>query len=366
MARAYLPVPRPSDMTHAPMDLAVAIAEGMARSGHNITFYAPTGARVRTATENLDLPPLAHDIAEFGELMASEAKHSHNILGLWDQYMAREMFERAQAGEYDLLHFHHPEAALPFASLYPDVPVIYTVHDPIEAWFLEALKRYQSPNQFFVSISDNQRLTAPDLPYVATVYNGIDPNLFSYSDTADDFLLFTGRITPEKGVREAIEVAKTSGHRLIIIGPVYDDQKGYFDTEIKPHLGEQITYLGLMERAKIAGYYQRAKALLFPVKWEEPFGLTMIEAMSCGTPVIAFRRGSVPEVVDHGRTGFIVDTATEMAAAVKQVDGLSRRDARNHVQQRFSNDHMVQGYLAAFGEALERAKTHYPATAKTV
>ncbi len=357
MARSYLPVPRPADMTNAPMDLALAITNGLARLGHQVTFYASSGTQLPgISVKTLNLPPLAHNIKEFGDLMADEAKTSHNILGLWDQFMVRDMFERAREGEYDLIHLHHPEAGLPFASLYPDVPVVFTTHDPIESWFREAITMYASPNQFFVSISDNQRTTAPDLPYIATVHNGIDTDLFAYSNAPDDYLLFAGRITPEKGVREAIQVAEDSGSRLLIIGPVYAGQEDYFETQVKPHLNEKILYLGLMEREKMATYYQKAKALLFPIQWEEPFGLTMIEAMACGTPVLTLARGSVREVVSNGRTGFIVDSLTEMTAAVDKIGQLKRQDCRKHIENHFSNSHMVENYAAAFEKTLHTFK----------
>jgi glycosyltransferase involved in cell wall biosynthesis len=357
MARAYLPAPRPADMTHAPIDLAVAIAEGITQQGHELTFYGPNGTHLRATVETLNLPPLAHNLPEFKSLMAEEAKTSHNILGLWDQYMVHEMFKRAQAGQYDLLHLHHPETGLPYAALYPDVPVIYTVHDPIEGHFRDALEMYGSPNQFYVSISNNQRATAPDLPYAATVYNGIDTELFTFSDEPDDYLLFAARITPEKGVREAIQVAQDTSSRLFIIGPVYDDQRDYFETQVKPHLNEKILYLGFIERENMVTYYQKARALLFPVQREEPFGLNMAEAMSCGTPVIGLRRGSIPEIVVHGKTGFIVDSLAEMGAAIKKLGNIHRSDCRTHVEKHFSNAHMVEGYATAFEKTLHLFKS---------
>lgn len=355
MARAYLPAPRPADMTNAPSDVAVDLAEGLTTAGHEVTFFGPNGTRIRSsAIETLDLPPLVHNYAGLREVLAEEAKTSHNIFGLWDQYMAREIFEHAATGDYDLVHLHHPEAGLPLAALYPTVPVVYTIHDPIQSWFHKALALYRSPNQFIVSISDNQRDAASDLSYVGTVHNGIDPSLFAYSDTADDYLLFSGRIVPEKGVREAIQIAQETDHRLLIIGPVFREQEDYFNNHVMPHLNEKILYLGRLDREKIVTYYQKAKALLFPIQWEEPFGLTMIEAMSCGTPVIAFRRGSVPEIVADGKTGFVANSLAEMKDAVKKVDTIKRADCRRHVEQHFSTARMVEGYIAAYEKVLKQ------------
>jgi glycosyltransferase involved in cell wall biosynthesis len=365
MARAYVPSPHPADMPSAPSDIAVALAEGLTKLGHDVTFFGPTGTRVRaTQVETLTLPPLLRDYAGLTEVLAEEAKSAHNLLGLWDQYMARTMFERAAAGEYDLLHFHHPEAALPLAKLFPHVPVVYTVHDPISSWFREAINFYASPNQFFVSISNNQRQGAPDLPYIATVHNGIDAGDFAYSDTTDDYLLFCGRLVAEKGAREAIAVAQETGYRLLIIGPVFHNQQDYFEAHVKPYLNEKILYLGLMERENLATYYQKARAMLFPIHWEEPFGLTMIEAMSCGTPVIAFGHGSVPEIIKHGKTGFIVNSAAEMVAAVRNIDQIKRINCRSHVESNFSTEHMVQNYAAAFAKVLKKTRHREPVGAK--
>ncbi|HSX02706.1 MAG TPA: glycosyltransferase family 4 protein [Candidatus Saccharimonadia bacterium] len=364
MVRGYIPVPCPADIIYAPIDLAVQISEGLAAQGHEVTFYAPTGSRLSVPTETLKLRPLVHNLKEHRELLNDAGRMSHDLPGLWDQYMARDMFERAKAGEFDLLHFHHPEMALPYARLYPEVPVVYTFHDPFAAWYREALEMYVTPSQFYISISQNQRVDAPDLPYIANIYNGIDTEQFAFSEEHDGYLLFAGRIVPEKGVKEAIQVAQQANQRLLIIGPTYPDQQEYFDAHIKPHLNERILYLGFLEREHLIKYYQMAKALLFPIQWEEPFGLTMTEAMACGTPVIALRRGSVAEVVKHNKTGFVVDSLAEMAAAVQKIDTIKRQDCRDHVVKNFSIEKMVRGYAAAFEAALRATNTPAKPSAK--
>lgn len=354
MVRGYLPAPRPVDMVYAPIDLAVAISEQLTKREHSITYFGPNGTHMCANVETGNLRPLAHNDQEFNQLLWDIDAYSHGVQATWDNYFAKMMFERAHKGEFDLLHFHHPEAALPYVHLYPDVPVLYTLHDPIKSLYREMLEMYQTPSQFFVSISNNQRVPAPDLPYAATVYNGIETELFSYSDEPrDDYLLFAGRIVPEKGVKEAIQVAQETGHRLIIIGPVFPDQKDYYDQYIKPHLNERILHLGFIERDQLPRYFQKAKAFLFPIQWEEPFGLTMIEAMSCGTPVIAMRRGSVPEVIEHKKTGFIVDSVAEMIEAVKNISKIKPANCRKHVEAKFSTTVMVEAYEKAYRTALD-------------
>ena len=349
MVRGYLPSPRPSDMIYAPIDLAVGIAEGLAQKGHQIDYYGPTGtqlAHANVVTRNLR--PLATDAAEFQALLTKGEQLNHYVPTLWDNYLAEEMFERAKLGEYDILHFHHPEVALPTAQRYSDVPVVYTLHDPVFPWYKEIFELYQSPNQHYVSISDNQRRDAPDLNYAATIYNGVDTDEFTFSGNHEEYLLYLGRIVPEKGVKEAIQVAEATNHRLLIIGPTYPASQGYFDQYVKPYLSDKVLYLGYIERDKLQPYYQKAKALLAPIQWEEPFGLTAIEAMACGTPVVAIARGSMPEIIKDGKTGYLVQSVGEMIEAIGKVNKLDRRACREHVKTNFGLRRMVDSYESAY------------------
>lgn len=358
MVRGYLPVPRPSDIIYAPIDLAANIADGLAERGHKVDYYAPTGSTLeRASVITQNLRPLVSDSTEFQQLLGnSNELLNHAVPNLWDGYLAEEMFKRAQAGDYDVLHFHHPEVALGLARRYKNVPVIYTLHDPVYSWYKEVFELYQTPNQHFVSISNNQRRDAPDLNYAATVYNGVNTEDFSYSGEHEDYLLYTGRIVPEKGVKEAIQIAEATNHRLLIIGPVPQSSQGYFDQYIKPYLNDKILYLGFIERDKILPYYQKAKALLMPIQWEEPFGLTAVEAMSCGTPTIAIARGSMPEIIADGKTGFLVASVGEMIEAVHKVNKLDRRACREHVKSHFALKQMVDGYEAVYQQVA--AATH--------
>lgn len=356
MVRGYISAPGPSDIVYAPIDLAIEISNGLMKLGHQVDFYGPAGTRLDVNVHTRGIRALVHNQKEFQNLLSSINLLTHYIPGLWDQYLSSEMFKRARKGEYDLLHFHHPETAMPYAGLFPKVPVLYTLHDPIEGWWHELFQMYHTHNQFYVSISNNQRKPAPELPFVGTVYNGIDVNLFPFSEEHEDFLLFVGRIVPEKGAHIAIEVAKKTNHKLIIIGPIYSDSKEYFETKIKPHLNDQIQYLGFMDHKKVVKYFARAKAFLMPIQWEEPFGLTMIEAMACGTPVIAFARGSIPEVVAHAKTGFVVKSKKEMINALSLVDKIDRTNCRKRVEENFSIDTMTEGYEAAYKNIIKITK----------
>jgi glycosyltransferase involved in cell wall biosynthesis len=360
MVNGYIPLPRPHGMVYAPMDLAVAISEGLTKRGHTVDFYAPMGTALNVPVKNLNLRPLEVTPEEFHKALAEAKDTVHKQHFLWDQYFVSEMYRLAQQGQYDLLYFHHPDKALPLAKLCQGVPTVYTLHDPISPEANEMYEMYWSPNQFFVSISCTQRKPAPQLPFLDTVYNGINLDEFPYSAKNDDYLLMVCRILPEKGVREGIEVARRTGQRLKIIGEVHPYAKEYFEKEVKPFLDDKITYVGAVERSEITKYFQRAKALLMPIKWEEPFGMVMVEAMSCGTPVIAFSRGAAPEVIEDGKTGFLVKNIDEMVEAVKKIDTIKRKDCHDHVVGKFSTDTMVDAYEAAFEKALDEFRNLGP------
>lgn len=357
MVRGYLPVPRPSDIIYAPIDLAANIADGLQRRGHTVDYYSPNGSELAAAkVKTLNLRSLVTTGDEFRKLLGTSNELVNNsIPHLWDNYLAEEMFRRAQAGEYDVLHFHHPDVALPLARRYKNVPVVYTIHDPIYPWYKETYELYQTPNQHYVSISNNQRRDAPDLNYIDTVHNGIDTDDFSFSAVHEDYLLYTGRIIPEKGVKEAVEVALATNHRLLIIGPVSPAAQGYFEQYIQPYLNDKILYLGFIERDKILPYYQKAKALLMPIQWEEPFGLTAIEALACGTPTIAIARGSMPEIIKDGKTGFLVGSVGEMKEAVRKINKIDRHVCREHAKAHFSLRQMVDGYERVYQNVVARS-----------
>lgn len=213
---------------------------------------------------------------------------------------------------------------------------------------------YASPNQHIISISNKQRETAPDLPYLATIYNGIDTNYFTPQQNTNEYLLFLGSVLPRKGTKEAVEVALKSGEQLVIAGPTYPDNKEYFKTFVEPYIdGKRIRYLGHIPHNKTAGLFQNAKAFLMPIQWEEPFGLTMAEALACGTPVIAMNRGSVPEIIEDGKTGYIVSSVDEMVKAVKKIDTIDPKVCRNSAEKRFSIGAMVDAYEKAFIKLLD-------------
>ena len=350
MVTGQFTTPPPKGIIYAPMDIAVEVSEGLAKKGHLVDFFGPEGTKVNVnKVVSSGLQPLKEPSGEAITKGPNVGNAEVNkIFNLWDQFLIAKMFEAAENGEYDLLHIHPPDRALPLALSHPKIPVFYTLHDPIYPWRAEIFSMFASPNQYYISISDAQRQPAPDLNYAATIYNGVNLNNFSYSEEHDDYLLFLGRIQPEKGVAEAIKVAKMTGDKLLIIGPPVTGD--YWDKRIAPYLNDKIQFLGFIPRGQTSKYYQRAKATLAPIQWEEPFGLILTESMACGTPVIAFGRGSVPEIIIEGKTGFIIknNDLEAMAGAVKKISEIKRTDCRKHVEQNFSIQRMVDHYEEVF------------------
>ncbi len=257
------------------------------------------------------------------------------------------VFERADA--FDIIHNQADFVPLAFTRLV-DTPIVTTVHGFSSERIVPVFQRYQD-RVHYVAISDADRHA--DLRYADTIHHGIDLAAFPFDARGSDDLLFFGRMHPDKGAAEAITVAQACGRRLTLCGIVQD--QGYFDREVAPHIdGDRIRYLGAVggeERLRALG---GAHALLHLINFDEPFGLSVIEAMACGTPVIAVNRGSMPELIDHGVNGLLVDSADEAVAAVGQIGTIDRAECRRVVAERFSLDAMADRYLALYRQILGR------------
>jgi len=342
-----LPFPIPSDFPrpYAPLQVALDVAEGLTRKGHEVTFFGPRGSKSKVfKVVTAPFTPLYRN--KIFSLPEVYGREKEKIFSLFDQYLVALLFKENLKRNFDIIHVHPVDRALPLALL-TKTPIVYTLHDPIYLWRAEIFKAFQTKNQYFISISNNQRKPAPDLNYAATIYNGLNLNLFPFSEKPKNQCLFLGRLLPRKGVAEAIQAAIRAKEKLIIAGSPNEGK--YWKEKIKPCLKRKnIKYVGSVPYKKTHKYYGESKVLLCPLRWEEPFGLTFIESMACGTPVIAFDRGSAREVINDGKTGLVVKNIEEMIEAIKKIDQIKREDCRKWVEEKFTVERMVSEYEKIF------------------
>lgn len=264
---------------------------------------------------------------------------------VWEYRHLSHVFE--QAHEFDLIHNQADFPAHAFSRLVA-TPMVTTIHGFSSERILPMYKPFED-RVHYVAISEADR--HPDLRYAATIHHGIDPQAFPLDPVGGEDLLYFGRVHPDKGTHEAIEVARAAGRRLNIYGVIQD--QGYFEREVQPLIdGERVIYHGPVGGAARVRALSRARALLHLINFAEPFGLSVIEAMACGTPVIATRRGSMPEIVEHGRNGFLVDNLEEAAHAVEAIGAIDRRTTSAIVARRFSVDRMAEDYLRLYRRIL--------------
>jgi glycosyltransferase involved in cell wall biosynthesis len=265
---------------------------------------------------------------------------------VWEALHVSALFERA--GEFDVIHNSFDFLPLTYSGLV-ETPVVTTIHGFSSEQIVPVFEKYNDRG-YYVAISDADRHERLD--YIATIHHGIDLREFELERRSGDYLLFFGRIHPDKGTVEAIDVAERTGMPLTIAGIVQD--RDYFERFVEPRLdGERVAYVGPVGPERRGGLLGGARALLHLVNFDEPFGFSVVEAMACGTPVIARRRGSMPEIVRHAENGFLVDTEAEAVAAVHAAGELDRAAVRASVEGRFDVERMVDEYLALYRRVIE-------------
>ncbi|WP_029349474.1 glycosyltransferase family 4 protein [Bosea sp. 117] len=327
------------------------LTEELVRQGHEVTLFASGDSK--TAAElvpccdmALRLNPQVRDPLPYHMMMLEQV--------------------RRRADEFDVLHFHVDFLHYPLASAFAD-RMVTTLHGRLD---LPDLRPFYSafPHYPLVSISDDQRRPMPPVHWAGTVHHGLPKDVLPFTaNPQGNYLAFLGRISPEKRPDRAIEIAARAGMTLKIAAKVDKADQAYWDEAIAPMVARHsnVEFIGEINEQQKADFLGNARALLFPIDWPEPFGLVMIEAMACGTPVIAFRNGSVPEVIDDGVSGFIVSDLGEAVAAVRSVDLLDRAEVRATFEERFTAERMALDYLAIYRDlpGLRRAAMRIPAVA---
>jgi len=318
------------------------LTKALVEMGHDVTLFAsgdsdPTLKLAPMRKEAIRLDPRKPD------WVAIYYKFVEDVYALKD--------------EFDILHFHIDYFPL---SLFTrqNVPFLTTSHGRLDIpEFVETYSMF--PTAPFVSISNNQRLPIPNLNWVRTVLHGMPANLLTPQPVKQEYCAFLGRISPEKGPDRAIEITRRAGMKLKIAAKIDDADRKYWDTVVGPMVeaNPHVEYIGEINDDQKPAFLSGAQALIFAIDWPEPFGLVMIESMACGTPVIAFRSGSVPEVIDHGLSGFIVDGIDGAVDALKHLGDIDRAQVRATFERRWTSRRMAEDYLAVYQSLIDQAKS---------
>jgi glycosyltransferase involved in cell wall biosynthesis len=311
------------------------ITEGLVGHGIDVTLFATGDSKTRGNL--VSVCPKGYE------------EEPEIIPKVWECLHISEVFEQGE--QFDLIHNHFDYLPLTYTCM-TTTPTVTTIHGFSSPKILPVYKKYNKKT-FYVAISESDKCL--ELDYIATIHHGIDLHRFTFRPDHGKYLLFFGRIHPDKGTKECIEVARQTGMKLIIAGIIQDQD--YFDLQVKPHLDDdRIIYVGSVGPEKRDELLGGAYVLLHPINFDEPFGLSVVEALACGTPVIAFNRGSMPEIITNGITGFLVDNLDDMVEAVVKTKQLDRLQCRKLVKEQFSVERMVKDYIRVYKKIIGQKK----------
>lgn len=310
--------------------VASNIAEGLIKLGVDVTLFATGDSITEGTLQSICAQGYEEDRSQDAKVL--ECLHISNLM--------------EQAGDFDIIHNNFDFLPLTYSGLI-NTPVITTIHGFSSPRIIPVYKKYNSRG-YYVSISNADR--SAELEYIATVYNGLDTKDFKFTEQPQDYLLYFGRIHHDKGPVEAIEIAKKANKKLIIAGIIQDEN--YFKDRVEPHLSGQIEYIGPAGPDKRNELLGNALALLHPINFAEPFGMSVAESMLCGTPVIAFNKGSMPELIQHEKTGFLVNTVDEAVDVIGQLGSINRAYCREWANSQFSKEKMAEDYYKLYQRIL--------------
>ncbi len=315
-----------------------ALTEELVRRGHKVTLFASGDSKSSAELESAFPSPLRKAYPNPNEIMK---RIQATLLHLGKAY--------ARQNEFDIIHDHTSYFGMSYAQSCR-VPVVSTLHGELSKENISMYEKLDKP--YLVTISHAQQKFAPQLKYMATIYNGLNMQHYPFGNTHRDYLLVVGRFTPEKGIHNAITIARKLNMALIIAAKLEEQNREYFETKIKPFLNGNIQWVGEVTETQRNSLMSRARCFLHPLEWEEPFGLTIIESMACGTPVVAFSKGSMPEIIQSGKNGYLAKNIPEMIEAVKNIDNIDRAYCRRYALQNFNAGKMAQEYEMVYESIL--------------
>jgi glycosyltransferase involved in cell wall biosynthesis len=320
---------------YGPWEQVVSLlTEGLLNTGINVTLFATADSITKAKL---------HAICPKGYEEDPEIDPK-----VWECLHLSEVFEHAH--DFDIIHNHFDFLPLTYSKLVR-TPLLTTIHGFSSPKITPVYKKYNQ-TVYYVSISDADR--DPELDYIATIHHGINLEQFTFNSTPDEYLLFFGRIHADKGAYEAIQIAKKCKRKLIIAGIIQD--RVYFDEKVKPFINDDVCYVGSADPEKRNKLLGNAFALLHPINFAEPFGLSVVESFACGTPVVAFDKGSMSEIILDGKNGFLVSTIEEAVSAVKNITQINRLFCRKDAEERFTSQRMVHDYIEVYQTILKEVK----------
>lgn len=315
---------------------------GLRDSGHDVHLYAAGTSTAPATLKTITDKPLRQLTPHLDDSNLREQLKLSAVL---------RTLELMHGEHYDVIHNHVGSRIMPFLNELPG-PLVTTLHKSLDEPDLQSVYG-QHPDSAYVSVSNAQRRAMPNLNYQATVYNGIETEIFEFNDTPQDYFVFLGRMSPKKGASQAIALAKKAGVKLIMAAKTDAVDQSYYQSEIKPHIdGDQITFIGEVDHPGKVALLKNARGLLAPIQWEEPFGLFIVEAMACGTPPIAYNRGSMSELITDRENGFLVDVGNEASFVerIRQINTIDRKKCFEQVKNKFSVETMTDGYLEVYAK----------------
>jgi len=332
-------------------ELVVAnLANGLVARGHEVHLFAAEGAQTDAILHPVFEGPIRQKLLDMESLDNVKLRLAYNYVA------AARAVELVAEQDFDIIHNHMTWRLLALQKVMP-APLLTTWHGALSEEYMKAVNEYYA-GSYFTSISHNQRKAYPNLNYVGNAYNGIDVSSFTFNDKPQDYLAFLGRIAPEKGTREAILLAKAAGKKLIIAAKKDAADDTYFKEQVEPLIdGEQIVYIGEVGHEEKVKLLAGAQATLGLIQWEEPFGLFVVESLACGTPVVGVQRGAMQEILEDGKTGFLIPNSQEAALeALRNIGTIDRAYCRHVVEERFSIEAMVKSYEGIYAHVLELEK----------